>query len=40
MAYEQKQAPQKPPKGQVWDKVYQRFVPLNKAVCPISNKVP
>ena len=24
--------------GQVWDKVYQRLVPVNKAVCPISNK--
>ena len=35
-----KQAPSKPSKGEVWDKVYQRLVPLDKAVCPISNKVP
>ncbi len=35
-----KQAPSSLPKGQVWDKVYQRLVPVDKAVCPISNKTP
>ena len=35
-----KQAPSKPSKGEVWDKVYQRLVPVDKAVCPISNKTP